>query len=192
MSNAEKISLLEHEEEKDDDDDDDDGDTTNPFQPDVHSTPGPSNEDIPMTTMNREKEKGSGITETSFIEGSTHSRVLELDKKAWESLTGIFPNAKATELEATYSKTGKLQVKKFGFGKRAYPLFTVGRGGGGEQRLNPILPKQIKSALGSEREILIVQKEKEIEELQKSIQKMKKSQIMKMNNPQRGKEQEKK
>ena len=165
MSNEENFNLLAHEEK----DDDDDGDTTNPFQPDVHSTPGPSNEDIPMTTMNREKEKGSGITETSFIEGSTHSRVLELDKKVWESLTGIFPNAKATELEATYSKTGKLQVKKFGFGKRAYPLFTVGRGGGGEQRLNPILPKQIKSALGPEREILIVQKEKEIEELQKSI-----------------------
>ena len=48
-------------------------------------------------------------------------------------------------------------------------MFTVGRGGGGgEQRLNPILPQQIKSALGTEREILIVQKEKEIEELHKS------------------------
>ena len=89
---------------------------------------------------------------------------MELDKKAWESLTGIFPDAKATELEATYSKTGKLQVKKFGFGKRAYPLFTVGRGGR-EERLNPILPQQIKSALGPERDTLIVQKEKEIEEL---------------------------
>ena len=35
--------------------------------------------------------------------------------------------------------------------------------------LNPILPKQIKSALGTEREILIVQKDKDIEELHKSI-----------------------
>ena len=165
MENEEENPLLEHE-EKDDDDDDDD--TTHPFQPDVHSTPGPSSEDIPMTTMNREKEKGSGIAETSFIEGSTHSRVLELDKKAWDSLTGIFPDAKATELEATYSKTGKLQVKMFGEGKRAYPLFTKDKDTGG-QRLNPILPRQIKSALGPEREILIVQKEKEIEELQKSI-----------------------
>ena len=126
-------------------------------------------EEIPMTTMNREKEKGSGIAETSFIEGSTHSRVLELDKKAWETITREFPDAKATELEATYSKTGKLQVKMFfGQGKRAYPLFTVGRGGGG-QRLNPTLPRQIKSALGTERDTLIVQKEKEIEELQESI-----------------------
>ena len=121
-----------------------------------------------MTTMNREKEKGSGIAETSFIEGSTHSRVLELDKKAWETITREFPDAKATELEATYSKTGKLQVKMFGQGKRAYPLFTKDKDTGG-QRLNPILPRQIKSALGPEREILIVQKEKEIEELQKSI-----------------------
>ena len=144
MENEETDPLLEHEEK--DDDDDDDGDTTNPFQPSGASTPEPSGEQIPMTTMNKEKEKGPTFAQTSFIEGSTHSRVLELDKKAWESLTGIFPDAKATELEATYSKTGKLQVKKFGFGKRAYPLFTVGRGGG-EQRLNPILPKQIKSAL---------------------------------------------
>ena len=138
---------------------DDDGDTTNPFQPGGASTPGPSGEQIPMTTMNRGKEKGPGIAETSFIEGSPLSRVRTSNEKAWESLKGIFPDAKATELEAFYSKTGKLQVKKFGFGKRAYPLFTVGRGGG-EQRLNPILPQQIKSALGTECEILIVQKRK--------------------------------
>ena len=166
MENEETNPLLEHEEKKDDDDDD--GDTTNPFQPRGASTPGPSGEGIPMTTMNRGKEKGPGIAETSFIEGSTHSRVLELDKKAWDSLTGIFPEAKATELEAFYSKTGKLQVKKFGFGKRAYPLFTKVKKTK-EQVLNPILPQQIKSALGPERDTLIVQKEKEIEELHKSI-----------------------
>ena len=164
MENEEENPLLEHEEEKDDDDDD--GDTTNPFQPGGSSTPG---EEIPLTTMNREKEKDPYTDETSFIEGNPLSRVLTSNAKAWESLTGIFPNAKATELEATYSKTGKLQAKMFGFGKRAYPLFTVGRGGGGEQRLNPILPRQIKSALGTERENLIVQKEKEIEKLQESI-----------------------
>ena len=103
--------LLEHEEK----DDDDDEETTNPFQPGGSSTPG---EDIPMTTMNREKEKESSTTETSFIEGSPISRVITSNAKAWESLTGMFPDAKATELEATYSKTGKLQVKKVGFGKR--------------------------------------------------------------------------
>ena len=158
----EEDPLLEHE-EKDDDDDDDD--TTHPFQPGGASTPG---EDIPMTTMNRGKEKEPSTAETSFIEGSPLSRVLTSNAKAWETLTGIFPEAKATELEATYSKTGKLQVKMFGQGKRAYPLFTKDKDTGG-QRLNPILPRQIKSALGTERDTLIVQKEKEIEELHKSI-----------------------
>ena len=162
MENEGTDPLLEHE-EKDDDDDDD---TNNPFQPGGSSTPG---EDIPMTTMNREREKESSTTETSFIEGSPISRVITANAKAWESLTRMFPDAKATELEATYSKTGKLQVKKVGFGKRAYPLFTVDRGGGGGQRLNPTLPRQIKSALGQEREILVALKEKEIEELQESI-----------------------
>ena len=149
MENEETDPLLEHEEK----DDDDDEETTNPFQPGGSSTPG---EDIPMTTMNREKEKDPYTDETSFIEGNSLSRVLTSNAKAWESLTG------------TYSKTGKLQVKKVGFGKRAYPLFTKDKDTGG-QRLNPILPRQIKSALGPEREILVALKEKEIEELQESI-----------------------
>ena len=157
-----KDPLLEHEEEKDDNDDEE---TTNPFQPGGSSTPG---EDIPMTIMNREKEKDPYTDETSFIEGNPLSRVLTSNAKAWESLTGMFPDAKATELKAAYSKTGKLQVKKVGFGKRAYPLFTKDKDTGG-QRLNPILPRQIKSALGPERQILIVLKEKEIEKLQESI-----------------------
>ena len=70
----EKDPLLKHEEEKDDDEE-----TTNPFQPGGSSTPG---EDIPMTTMNREKEKESSTTETSFIEGSPLSRVLTSNAKA--------------------------------------------------------------------------------------------------------------
>ena len=56
----------------------------------------------------------------------------------------------------------------FGQGKKAYPLFTKDKDTG-EERINPNLTKEIKSALGPEREILIAQKEKEIEELQKSI-----------------------
>ena len=162
MENEEENPLLEHEEEKDDDDDEE---TTNPSQPGGSSTPG---EDIPMTTMNREKEKDPYTDETSFIEGNPLSRILTSNAKAWESLTGMFPDANATELEATYSKTGKLQVKMFGQGKKAYPLFTKDKDTG-EQRINPNLTKEIKSALGPEREILIAQKEKEIEELQKSI-----------------------
>ena len=113
----EEDPLLERE-EKDDDDDD----TTHHFQPGEASTPS---EEIPMTTLNREREKELTTAETYFIEGSPLSRVLASNAKAWETLTEIFPEAKATELEATYSKTGKLQVKKFGFGKRVYPLFPL-------------------------------------------------------------------
>ena len=56
----------------------------------------------------------------------------------------------------------------FGQGKKVYDLYTVQRGTKVE-RLNPNLPKQIRKALGTEREVLIAVKEKDIEELQKSI-----------------------
>ena len=60
-----------------DDDDEYEGNTTAPFQPDYNSTPGPSGEDISMTTMNRGQEKGSEIAEISFTEGDTsYSRVI--------------------------------------------------------------------------------------------------------------------
>ena len=64
---GEKDPLLEHTDDRDDDDRDED--TTRPFQPYDHSTPGPSGEQIEMTTMNRGKEKGPKTAETSFIEG---------------------------------------------------------------------------------------------------------------------------
>ena len=92
MENEETDPLLEHEEK----DDDDDEETTNPFQPGGSSTPG---EEIPMTTMNREKEKGSGIAETSFIGGSPLLRVLTSNAKAWESLTGMFPDVTDLRLQ---------------------------------------------------------------------------------------------
>ena len=60
-------------------------------------------------------------------------------------------------------------MKKLGFGKKAYPLFTFEKRTG-EQRLNPKLTKEIKDALGPEREVLIAQKDiKRNSQLQKSI-----------------------
>lgn len=41
--------------------------------------------------------------------------------------------------------------------------------GPNRQRLNPILPKQIKTSLGPQREVLIAQKDKEIEKKEQSI-----------------------
>ena len=76
------------------------------------STPGPSVEEIPMTTMNREKEKGSGIAETSFIEGSTHSRVLELDKKKHGILLqGYFPMQRPQNSRRPTAKQGSYRSK---------------------------------------------------------------------------------
>ena len=152
----------------DDRDDDDDEDTTRHFQPDDRSTPGTSGEEIAMTTMNRDKEKGTETAETSFIEGDTYSRVLTADGKAWDALTDIYPEAKASDINVNYSKSGRSQVKMFGQGKKFYDLYTIERGTK-KQRLNPALPKQIKNALGPEREVLIAQKDKDIEELQESI-----------------------
>lgn len=66
--------LIEH---GDDDADDDEG-ATYPFQ---YSTPGPSGEEIPMTTMNRERERSAATAaepttvDTSFIEDTSGRRV---------------------------------------------------------------------------------------------------------------------
>ena len=109
----EKDPLIENE-EKDDDDDDDDENTTHPF----HSTPGPSGEEIPMTTMNREKEKEPSTAETSFIEGSPLSRVLTSNEKAWESLPllstfSIFNPAQVPERnELGFSEYGMFRCMK--------------------------------------------------------------------------------
>ena len=86
-------------------------------------------------------------------------------QKHGKYLKGYFPMRRPQNSRRPTAKQGSYKSRSLVL---AYPLFTFGRGGG-EQRLNPILPKQIKSALGPEREILIVQKEKEIEELHKSI-----------------------
>ena len=110
MENEEIDPLLEHEEK--DDDDDDDGDTSNPFQPGGASTPGPLSEEIPMTTTNKEKEKGPGSAETSFIEGSTHSRVLELDKKKHgKRLKGNFPMRRPQNSRRSPAKQGSYKSR---------------------------------------------------------------------------------
>ena len=163
MENEETDPLLEHEEK----DDDDDEETTNPFQPDVHSTPGPSGEEIPMTTMNREKEKGSGIAETSFIEGN-------IPRMNPDNVKIKIANLTLEEKYPEYGKDGKrliLEVSKKYPGK----VVVIGPRGGqiplfkADGTINPKLPKTDMKILGPEREILIAQKEKEIEELQGSI-----------------------
>ena len=109
MENEEENPLLEHEEEKDDNDDEE---TTNPFQPGGSPTPGPSNEEIPMTTMNREKEKGQGIAETSFIEGSTQHGIL---------LQGCFPMRRPQNSRRPTAKQGSYKSKCLVKARRLIP-----------------------------------------------------------------------
>ena len=164
MSNEEEIPLIEHE-EKDDDDDDDD--TTHPFQPDVHSTPGPSGEEIPMTTMNREKEKGPASAETSFIEGNISRRNQKI------TLANLTLEQKYPE----YGKNNKSLILEVSKGKYPGKVVVIGPRGGqiplfkadGRTINPPKLPKTDMETLGPEREAWIAQKDKEISELQESI-----------------------
>lgn len=57
----------------------------------------------------------------------------------------VFRKASTTDIETSYSKTHRLQVKMAGFGKQLYNLFTNERGTG-KQRLNQSLPKEIRDS----------------------------------------------
>ena len=76
--------------------------------------------------------------------------------QCWDELTRLFPRASATDLETSYSNTGRLQVKRSGFGKKSYPLFTKDKQTG-KERLNPQLTKEIKDSLGSSAGDVIVE-----------------------------------
>jgi len=67
-------------------------------------------------------------------------------QRSWDSLTKVFPNASAINLETEYRK-GELNVKMKGFGKKLYKLFTKDKSTG-RTRLNPQLSKEIKDSLG--------------------------------------------
>ena len=139
--------------------DDDRFDETTPFLPQT-STPHSGSENIEMKTMQRET---SGLPETSFAETSFSATVM--NNRAWEAAKDLFPNASATDLEASYSKKGKLQVKMFGAGKKTYPLFTTDQRTK-QESINKSLPKEIKTALGDPKTVIV---EKMRQEEQKKL-----------------------
>ena len=132
-----------------DDYDEQEVDTTRPFQPGAASTPYHGGEEIQMQTMQHEQ---SGLPDTSYEETPLLGAQAE-SQRSWDALTRFFPDASSIDLEATYSKTGRLQVKMAGFGKKAYELFTKDRSG--RQQLNPKLTKEIKQSLGRRAEQII-------------------------------------
>ena len=126
------------------DDDDDYTDETTRFIPNGASTPafGQYSEQIEMKTMQHEKD---GLPDTSYVETSFDAQTSS--ERAWLAAKDLFPNMSSSELEVSYNTKGRLQVKKFGAGKKTYSLMTTDRGTGREQ-INRNLPKEIKNALG--------------------------------------------
>ena len=141
-----------------DDDDDQEANRTWPFQPGAASTPY-HGEQHEMQTMMHEQE---GLPDTSYEETPLLDGQDQI-QRSWDSLTRLYPRANATNLETSYSKTGRLQVKMVGAGKKAYPLFTRDNNTG-QNRLNPALPKEITKSLGNSAEQIIEEDRASIQE----------------------------
>ena len=105
-----------------------------------------------MQTMMHEQ---SGLPDDSYEEIPLLGAQAEI-QSSWDSLTRLFPRANPTDLETSYSRTGRLQVKMSGFGKKTYPLFTKDKQTG-QERLNPQLTKEIKDSLGRSAEEIIAE-----------------------------------
>ena len=102
------------------------GATSTPYRPGDAYHPGEEHE---MTHMPQEQ---SGMVQDP----------------SWNSLTFIYPDASATDLEAYMDpKSKRLMVRMKGVGKKAYPLYTTRRGTN-IQQLNPNLTQEIRKALG--------------------------------------------
>ena len=136
----------------DDDDDNQEVNRTQPFQPGAASTPYHGGEQHEMQTMIDEQE---GLPGTSYEETPILGAQDQI-QRSWDSLTRLFPRASATNLETSYSKTGRLQVKMAGTGKKSYTLFTRDNNTGRDQ-LNPKLTKEIKSSLGNSAQQILEQ-----------------------------------
>ena len=144
-----------------DDDDDQVVNRTGPFDPYATSTPYHGGEQHEMQTRMHEKS-GLPEEETSLLGAQAQIQ------NSWDSLTRLFPRASATDLETSYSNTGRLQVKMSGWGKRNYPLFTKDKLTG-EERLNPKLTKGIKNSLGSSAGDIIAEDQADLEDSRKKI-----------------------
>ena len=126
-----------------------DFDSTWAFDPGAASTPGMQYQ---MQTMMHEQ---SGLPNTSYEETPLLGAQTEKER-SWNALTSLFPNASATDLETSYSATGRLQVKMSGYGKKSYFLFTTDKNTK-QDRLNPSLTKEIKDALGKSADQIITE-----------------------------------
>jgi len=120
--------------------DDDRFDETTPF---IQQTSTPyGSENIEMQTMHHET---SGLPEKSYAE--TTFGGPKTSEAAWVAAKKLFPNMSSSELEVSYDTKGKLQVKRFGAGKKMYNLLTTDRTTK-QESINKSLPQEIRRALG--------------------------------------------
>ena len=116
-------------------DHDDDDDTTGPGTPGAASIPYRPGDRYHPDEMFTLPTEDSGL-------------VHNPGDSAWKSLTYIYPDANATDLEAFIDPTTKrLKVKMTGAGKASYFLYTTEKSSN-TQQLNPKLSLEIRRALG--------------------------------------------
>jgi len=138
---------------------------TQPFNPGQASTPYHQWE---VQTMQQEHEGlPSYDVETPLL-------AQNQQQKQWDALTSIFPDASATNLETSYSKEGRLQVKMVGYGKKLYDLFTNDRSG--KQQLNPKLSKEITKSLGERAEQILLEDRNTIQDQRQRLAEAEKQQ----------------
>ena len=144
---------LDHDDDGDDDEETETN-TTQPFQPGAASTPYHGGEQIEMHTMPQEQR----LDETTPLLGQAQR------ERAWNTLNDLYPNASSIDLD-TYldPKSQKLMIKKAGYGKKAYPLYTTERVTG-RQRLNLNLSLEIKMALGKSAQEIINEENQSIKD----------------------------
>ena len=100
---AYKDPVLDH--NLDNDDDEQEVDRTRPFRPGASSTPYNGGQ-YEMQTMMHEQ---SGLPDTSYEETPLFGAQAEI-QSSWDALARLYPRASPTDLETSYSKTGRLQV----------------------------------------------------------------------------------
>jgi len=67
--------------------------------------------------MQTRQHEQTGLPDTSYEETPLLGAQAE-QQRSRDYLTRVFPEASATNLETSYSKTSRLQVKMMGFGKK--------------------------------------------------------------------------
>ena len=135
------------------DHDDDDDDTTGPGTPGAASTPY-----RPGARYHPDEEH-----EMSTLPTEDSGLVYGPEASAWNALTHLYPDAKATELEAFMNPaTKRLKVKMTGAGKASYFLMTEDKVTK-TQKLNPKLTREIRKALGESTldQVSVLQQERE-------------------------------